>query len=424
MLKIFAYSLSILLMLTSCSGDGLFGGKPKHPGKRVAIISSEVQKPAKNNIVVSVGAPKSVGEWRLSNSFQRADLPNNILYSGSFVEDGSISISDFSKGYMSSVSSLAVSKKGKIYLLNNSIVHCFDLVSKEELWQHKLEHKKGVGGGIYVTDDIVYVTNGGIQILALNSSDGSQLWSFQSQNLVTYPPIYYNGVVYAVASDNTIFALEGKKGKLIWQEGGHYQTTVSAASGVNLVVEKNIVAVSEAGGEIVVYNNQDGSMISTISPDSTEEFVSTASVGVFQPLLIKGNNLFVLNEKSVLTSINLMTGAEENKIKTISGKYFWVTDRFIFVVSEHNNLYCYQLSNSELVWQTGFTLDKGSFVISSMIVNSKLYIFANTGEVKIFNPLNGELVESHNVGEISMEPIFVKDKLITVSANGKIMFWK
>jgi outer membrane protein assembly factor BamB len=419
--------LTVFLLLSSCNGNNFLGSStPKHAGKRISILESEILQPSNKKIKIINSKATENKSWHLSNSFQRMEIPSNLTFSEKFEAVSQFSIPSFDEGIAGSSSSPVVSKDGKFFILNNNKVDCFDIANNQLIWSFKFDSgKERMGGGITLAKGIIYASNGSKTLAAIDIGTGKELWHFEAKNIITYPPINHNGILYAVTIDNAIYALDGKTGVMKWYESSHYQSTIAAASGVNIVAQKNIVIVSEAGGEIAIYNSEDGNKIFSITADITEEFLSTASVGIFQPPVISGSKMFFLNEKGVFSSLNLDTGLEELKIKTISGKYFWIDNNFVYILSDHNNIYCYQLTDGSLVWQQqDIKLEKSSFFLAPMLVNNKIYLFSKSGEVQVFDSKDGKFLSKNYLGSLSMSPVFYQNKLVTVSSNGVVKVWE
>src|SRR5260370_7085999 len=76
------------------------------------------------------------------------------------------------------------------------------------IWQHNTGSVNGIptisGDTIYVPSDTIY---------ALSTQDGSERWSYPTQDVVTSMPVIVNDTLYTGSYGNAVYALDTPSGK-------------------------------------------------------------------------------------------------------------------------------------------------------------------------------------------------------------------
>lgn len=103
-----------------------------------------------------------------------------------------------------------------------------------ELWSIDLGGTT-VGSPEISEEGVLYIGTFASEVLAINSENGVQVWSFQAHDWIWAAPILVNDVIYATDTSGWIYALEADTGRLIWNYKGEGQV-----SGTPLVTEDSV----------------------------------------------------------------------------------------------------------------------------------------------------------------------------------------
>lgn len=134
----------------------------------------------------------------------------------------------------------------------------------------------GVQTPLLVIEGIIYMATGYNSIIAIDASDGSQLWSYQARistpqekpwitgGLGEHSISYHDGLIYMVASDCTIYAVNAKSGELaltipdickdIPGNKGRYFAETAPVFYKNLIIAAPAGGGSDARGFIAAYD--------------------------------------------------------------------------------------------------------------------------------------------------------------------------
>ena len=178
----------ITIILNSCgSVSNFFGGedidKDRIQGDRISILSLEKNLSSDpqlrdNRVVIPRAVMNSSWPYpggSIDNSLHNLVGPEYLNQASKFnIAKGS------SKNAFLLSSPIIVN--GKIYSLgSDSKVKSYDLKTKRKIWQKDMSVKKekkkeGFGGGISYENDIIFVTNGFGNVIALDANSGEEIW--------------------------------------------------------------------------------------------------------------------------------------------------------------------------------------------------------------------------------------------------------
>lgn len=113
-----------------------------------------------------------------------------------------------------------------------------------------------IDGAAYlsVVDNDLLIVSAGDSIYALNASDGTTVWSKQTEGLITSRPYQKDGVVFSGSWDTNLYALDQETGSVLWkvETGWGVETTPVVTD--DLVIfgshDQNLYAVNKIDGSI------------------------------------------------------------------------------------------------------------------------------------------------------------------------------
>jgi outer membrane protein assembly factor BamB len=192
-------------------------------------------------------------------------------------------------------------------------------------------------------DDLVYVGTADNHILALNATDGSEVWNYETNHAIWGQPTYDDGRLYVNSMDWSVYALDAETGELIWQTplGGALASRPVLGEGLMYVssFDGNVHALDVATGEeqwtapaedwvwgasavadgVLYYSDIQGNIFAADA--QTGEQIWTKSTGSFvqtAPVVV-GDTLYI---GSQVTSGDTSTGAL-TAYSTADGAQLW-----------------------------------------------------------------------------------------------------
>ena len=124
--------------------------------------------------------------------------------------------------------------------------------------------RHGVGGGLSIVGDVVYLTSGLGVIEALDASSGESLWRRELRVPLHSAPVVQGGRLFAITDDNELYALNANTGDTDWT----YQGIVESARMLTLpapAVVDEVVIAPFSSGELVALRVQNGGVLWPVS---------------------------------------------------------------------------------------------------------------------------------------------------------------
>lgn len=233
-------------------------------------------------------------------------------------------------------------------------------------------------------------------IIALNVSDGKEVWNYTTLGEDMPTPVYYKGMIVEANGNGEVFSLNLSTGKLIWQDYIGSYVSMSSPLLVNNIIYFGSAhpyifwAINAQNGKIIWYDN------------FSENFSSLGGLDDSSPAYEDG---------IVVTSlaIHFNNSIEEALVamNALNGKIIWwlnegiaplppnlespppvIFKGIVFHDSPVGILYAVNLTSGKVIWNytTGFTTDNVD------IVKGKVLIQNQQGLLFVFN-LNGKLIK-------------------------------
>lgn len=118
------------------------------------------------------------------------------------------------------------------------------------------------------------------------------VWSFAGDGALLTPPVAALGIVVVGSSDRTVYGLDEKTGKILWQQSTGYAFTAPP------VIAHGVVVIGDQGGNI------DGFALKTGKP----LWSMAANGAIDNAAVIAGDTAFVVSEDHNVYALNITTG--------------------------------------------------------------------------------------------------------------------
>lgn len=317
----------------------------------------------------------------------------------------------------------------KIVILTSSgELIAYDLDLNKKLWIKEL--KKGdtkiTVGKLAQEDGILYVTYGVNQLIAVDSSNGKEIWSTTFDDIVKGTPAIYQDKLFVHSSHNHVYALKKSNGKIIWRhvDADHLQSTFTdfspmiydnkvlfqvnnnelIALDINMgTVNKTFVINNQYGlksnetqkhipnhffikNGVIYANSKDGKLIAIDYKKQQQLWYK--KINSSTKFFVYGNNIYTITNQDELAVINKRTGKMEYLIDLNScAKYKntyhkWTKPLIhggrILVTSYDGFMLKFDLKTGELFAETGGM----EFVTSSPAISDRnIFVISNNGNI-------------------------------------------
>jgi outer membrane protein assembly factor BamB len=431
-------AIAAIAMLSGCGI--LKGGGKKTPvlGQRVPILASENEIVADKNLngadvllptaaandawtQPGGNASKSMGHLALGDSLSRA---------------WQVSIPGSNK--RERLAAAPVVSDGKLFAMDvDGTVHAFAADSGARQWEvstvkDKENKSARFGGGVSSEGGKVYATNGLGDVVALDASNGNELWRARPGGPLRGSPTIANDQVYVLSQDNQLFALTAAEGKVAWTVSASLESQGVFGVAAPAAAQGTIVA-GFSSGELNSYRYENGRSLwaDVLSRSSMSTSVSSLSDIDAEPVIDNGR-VFAVGQGGRMVSLEITTGNRmwEQNIAGISTP--WVAGEWIFVVTDDARLLCIARGSGKIRWLAQLPhfknekKSKGPIEWTGpVLAGNKLVLFNSEGDIVMASPADGSVTNTiRTKDKLTMSPVVANSTLYVMDDKGRISAYK
>jgi outer membrane protein assembly factor BamB len=431
-----ALALALSLGLVACKG-GLFGGsKPVTPtvGNRIPILSKiESAKVDPSLAGVSVILPPATvnAEWAQAGgtpgkSNGHLALGDNLTEVWTARIPGSSQRRRLAAAPVIGGDTLFVED-------TDGVINAFDAQTGARRWTHAAEvagnlTNANFGGGVSYDQGRLYVTNGVGEVLALDASNGSEIWKVKPGGPLRGSPTIAFGSVYVMTQDNQIFALSAADGKQQWNESGSVSQTGVFGVAAPAAAQGTVIA-GYSSGELVAYRYENGR---TLWADALARTSMSTEVGALTDIdadpIIDSGRVYALGQGGRMAAYELVTGQRIWELNLAGISTPAVAGEWIFTLTDDARLLAIARGNGKIRWITDLgqwrNVEKKKdpiFWTGPVLAGGQLWVGNSLGQVYRVSPGEGSATLFQSVkAPISLAPVVANNTLYLLDDDGVI----
>lgn len=427
-------SFSYLLMglITGCSF--LNNDEPIVEGERISVLANEtIVKPDVpfDEIKVVLPKPHRNSEWS-QNGGHASHLVGH-LESGNQLKGAWAS--DFGEGSSKRdflISTPVIANKLAFMIDTDGKVSAKDIDSGETIWERKVKPEnrgdKNIaikGAGIAVAYEKVYVTTGFGGVYALDMHTGNPIWFFKSINPIRIAPTVDGNIVLVQTIVNELIALDATNGSELWHYASEAEgTTMVGGASPALDIEQDLLVAAFSNGELRAFKASTGSPLWVDWLYSSRKSTPLATINTIRANpVIAGNAVFVAGQSNLLAAIDIRTGNRIwQKDITLSDQP-WISGNFMFAVANNSDLIAIENATGRVVWSTKIPLgadddDKtGVFISGPILTDNRLLVTTSTGFAFAVSPYTGKIMSYVDLETPIISSPVVADGVVLLTTN-------
>lgn len=434
-------TLALALGLAGCGG-GLFGGGDKKVtptvGNRVPVLSRiEGAKVDPALAGVSVVLPPAVAntEWtqvggNAGKAYGHLALPDNLGQAWTVKVAGSTT--------RRRLAATPVVGGGMLFVADSDgVVHAFDADSGARRWTHATEvagnlRPSNFGGGVAYDQGRVYAANGVGEVLALDASNGSQLWKVKPAGPLRGAPTVAFGSLYVMTQDNQIFALNAADGKLVWNESASSAQTGVFGVATPAAGQGTIIA-GFSSGELIAYRYENGR---SLWADALARTSISTEVGALTDVdadpIIDSGRVYALGQGGRMAAYELVTGQRIWELNLAGISTPAVAGEWIFTLTDDARLLAIARGSGRVRWISDLgrfrNVEKKKdpiFWTGPVLAGNQLWVANSLGQIMRVSPGEGSASVFQTVkSPISLAPIVANGTLYVLSDDGTIRAYR
>ena len=331
-----------------------------------------------------------------------------------------------------------------LYLINNhGVVFKVSIDNGNIVWKKKffkdLENTiigtPSISGSISNNDDItIYINSGYNEILAINGSDGNEIWRIK-HNLPFRGGMTVSKDFLLISDfEGNFLSINNKNGKINWNIllGSDYSSVYTNA---RPIVANNKIIVPGTGGDFFVISLDTGNVIWTENLSSNKQLPKLFHAGdiVANPVF-KNGVIYLVSQSGNVSAFDLKTSQELWNLPIGGFETPALSGKTIFINSNMGLLTAIDLTSGKVRWikkypsyinDDAFFADKEIAIYKGpTLINSKILFGDNDGKIHIVDPNNGSDLGALLVGKLAIAPIPANRKVFFLTENGKLLAYK
>ncbi len=323
---------------------------------------------------------------------------------------------------------------GGLYAVGtDGVVNAFDAQSGARRWTYRLPVAEGLsaaafGGGASYDNGRVYATSGTGQVVALDATNGSEIWSVTPAGPLRGSPTIAFNSVFVMTQDNQIHALDVTDGKTQWRESG--STAQAGVFGVAApAAGQGTVVAGYSSGELVAYRYENGR---TLWSDALALTSISTSVGSLYDIdadpIIDDGRVYALGQGGRMAAYELVTGQRAWELNVAGISTPAIAGEWIFALTDDARLLAIARTTGKVRWISQlqrFRNEKKKknpiFWTGPVLAGNSLWAASTEGELHKVSVGEGSSALYRDLGAaVSLPPVVANNTLYVLDDNGRI----
>lgn len=424
------------------SGCGLFRGDGDATptiGNRTPILVSENDVQADVQIAtvpVVIPAPTANVAWVQPGGSASKSL-GHLALSSTPTRAWSVSIGD-GGGSRARLAAAPVVSNGRVYTIDTeATVRAFDAQTGGEVWSTRfgteIDGESALfGGGVSVSGDRLYVTNGVGYAGALNLADGSQIWKVRPGGPLRGAPTIANNNVYVLTQDNQIFALDPANGDTRWSVSGTLE--VSGVFGVAAPASaQGTLVAGFSSGELIAYRYENGQIVWQDGLNRTSISTSVSSLSdIDASPVIDSGFVYAVGQGGRMVALRLITGERLWEINAGGLSTPWIAGDWMFAVTDDARVLAIARANGRIRWISQLQRYRDEedrkgpiFWRGPVLAGGQLILVSSRGHLAFIDPATGGVNRLEELDEgVDLPPVVANNTLYLLDNEGELSAWR
>ncbi len=437
--------VSSIALLSSCSSVGsIFGSKEKEApiaGERLSVL--ELQKG------LSIDTPLSEGQsfelpsawvnkaWPQAGGYPNHSMNNLSLNNAEFKKLWSADIGSGSSNEIPLTTQPIIQADTAYTLDTSSRLSAFNTKTGKKLWSLDVskdnENDDVIAGGISFAHNIIFVTNGYDEVLAVSPESKNILWRKRLPAPSRAAPTVIGGRVFVSTIDSRLVTYAAADGKNLWEYVGIGEMTglLGAASPA---ADNTIVVPVFSSGEITALRVENGAVAWSDNLANVSRLgggLESLSDIKAMPVINKGLVLAISYSGKMVT-IDQSTGTRIWERNIAGSQMPWVTENIVYVLSANNELIALSLIDGKVFWVKQLPKfedekDREDPIRwnGPVMANGNLILAGSNGKMLEINAHNGNEMRTIKTKiNAQTPPVIANGTLYLLSDNGKLIAYQ
>lgn len=317
---------------------------------------------------------------------------------------------------------------------SDAVVEAFDVAQGIRRWRldtrAKQDHSTNVGGGLAISQNLLYAATGRGDLVAIDPAKGSERWRQSLAMPIRSAPTVADGRVFVVTIDDKIYALDADGGKQIWMHPA--ATVTTAALGLPApAYAQGLVIAGFGSGDLLALRADSGTLawsdqITTGGSGNTLADISSITA---MPV-VSGDYVYAIGLGGLMVAIELHVGRRLWEREVASGQTPWVAGDWVFILSEDAEAAAIHVPDGAVAWVTPLPhymnpkkqKDPISW-IGPLLASDRLIVAGSNGQVLSLSPYSGRILGEIQLKKtnVAVAPIAAGKTVYMVTNDGALL---
>jgi outer membrane protein assembly factor BamB len=316
---------------------------------------------------------------------------------------------------------------GIIYVLTHkNYVRAYNSETGNFVWKTDLEFEEGVSsaipvGGLAVSGDKLFVTEGNKLLYCIDNKNGEIKWTTKLEGFTRAAPVVAGNRVFIQTVSGTIYAISTIDGKIEWRNWAIQDEVNTIASQAFVVTDSHLIT-QNTKGYLQIIDRKDGSDVFSGSIIKTyAKKVDLAGARV-QPILTKYGLLTYTSAGNVMMFDLQNYQLKWNFSYNITNP-MWIMGDIAYGLSLDGYVIAFNLQKGEVYWK--YQLPKSKHAVHwnpPVVVNGEVFIAGNNGKLIALNAEDGSLAGRYKIEkDVYTSPVVANGAMYLIANSGRII---
>ena len=325
-----------------------------------------------------------------------------------------------------------IAEGGRIFVMDaKADVSAHDARTGAQIWRtnvmpHAKRDREGWGGGIAYADGKVYASSGFREVVQLDARTGALGWRTRTEAPVHAAPTVADGRMFVVDVNDELLAFDTSNGQQLWT----YQALTEPArilAASSPAVSNDTLVSSFASGELVALRAANGNELwnASLARASRTNALSEIRDIAGRPIIYK-TDVFAVSHANYFAAVDLRTGSVRWTLPISAITSPWAAGDVVYVVDQSGQVICVARDSGQVYWirdlNAGLKKKKRAYWSTPLLARDRLILMSSKGEALALNPKTGATVGSLRLGSDALiGPIAVNGMVYAVTEGAQLI---
>ncbi len=379
------------------------------------------------NGTVQLAAPTVVTAWTQAGANAQNKLPHATIDVGA----RKLWETNIGKGLTSSCLTLTepIVVNDTVYALDADFnLSAVNLADGKRLWKTKLPVNREIGVisvGLVYDNGTLFAVSGNGTVHAVQP-DGTIAWTTETNRILRSAPVVANGQMYVLAANNELVALKTTDGSEVWR----YKTLATDTNLLGMgraAVSGNLVIAPFSNGEVIAFDTATGVVRwkGSLLSYRTFNHISDLTHILASPV-VDGDTVYLVGNAGRSGGFDVKTGTPKF-VQPIAGQNTpAVSGNALFLLTRQNVLAALDKTTGQLMWETVLTSKSSKPAVwdGPVLANNHAVLVSDKGDVVFVDGATGQIARTEQTDALSLKPIMADNKMIFLSNDADLIVYQ